>query len=77
MSSTKLTLLIDEKLIQRAKRYSKVHNISLSQMVSRFLAALPGKRQEYPPKVRRLTGLLPQNASVDEYHEHLRRKHGQ
>jgi len=75
----KLTLSVDEKIIERAHRYSQRHNTSISQLVSNFLAHLAesGPHRPYSPTVRRLIGILPSDVSVDEYHEHLERKHGQ
>ena len=40
MPRKKLTLSVDEAAIQRARRYSKRHGTSVSELVSRFLASL-------------------------------------
>lgn len=75
----KLTLSVDEKIIERAHRYSQRNNTSISQLVSRFLAHLAesGPHGPYSPTVRRLIGILPSDVSVDDYRDHLERKHGQ
>ena len=77
MRATKLTLLINGRIIDRAKQYSRRHQTSLSKMVSRFLSMLPEDDEKaLTPKVRRLSGVLPRRASATEYRAHLRRKYG-
>jgi hypothetical protein len=76
MSLTKLTLSVDEALVEKAREYSRRRGTSISQMVSRFLAALPeGGEEEYTPTVRRLLGILPPEADLAEYHRHLEEKY--
>ena len=75
--ATKLTLLIDEKVIARAKHYSRRYQTSLSKMVTRFFSTLPEDDDKaLTPKVRRLSGLLPKKTSLAEHRSHLRRKYG-
>jgi hypothetical protein len=76
MSATKLTLLVDKHLVERAKRFSRSHKTSISRLVTRYLEGLATTQEAEPtPMVRRLTGLLPPGADVAEHGEHLRRKH--
>jgi hypothetical protein len=77
MSLTKLTLSVDEALVEKARAYSRRRGTSISQMVSRFLDALPdeGQEEEYTPTVRRLLGILPPEADLAEYHRHLEEKY--
>jgi hypothetical protein len=76
MPPTKLTLLIDEKIIERAKVYSRRHQVSLSKMVAQFLTRLPANdNHELTPKVRRLSGVLPRGTSRENYRKHLRAKY--
>lgn len=76
-SRKKLTLSVDEHIIERAHRYSQRHNTSISQLVSNYLARLAegGPHQPYSPTVQRLIGILPSDVSVEQYREHLERKH--
>jgi hypothetical protein len=73
----KLTLSVDEAVIERARRYSQRHNTSISQLVSNYLSNLDASDQEmeYSPTVRRLLGILPADATLEEYHEHLEEKY--
>lgn len=76
MPSTKLTLDLDEALVARARKYSEHQGTSLSEVVSRLLAALPepGQADEYTPTVRRLLGILPPEADIADYHRYLEEK---
>jgi hypothetical protein len=76
-SRKKLTLSVDEQIIERAHHYSRRHNTSISQLVSNYLARLAevGPHQPYSPTVRRLIGILPSDVSVEQYHEHVERKY--
>jgi Family of unknown function (DUF6364) len=77
---TKLTLRIDEDLIERAKAYSKTAGKSVSQLVADYLALLPqrstGKPGRLTPNVQALRGLM-RGASGDEqdYRRHLEEKY--
>lgn len=73
----KLTLSVDAQIIERAHRYSRRHNTSISQLVSDYLAHLAdaGPRAPYSPTVRRLIGILPSDVSIDEYHEYIKQKY--
>ena len=74
----KLTLSVDEQIIERAHRYSQRHNTSISQLVSNYLSHLAEAepQQPYSPTVRRLIGILPPDVSLDEHHDHVEQKHG-
>lgn len=76
-SRKKLTLSVDEKIIQGAHRYSERHGTSISRLVSDYLARLAESEPQghYPAVVRRLIGILPGDVSVDEHQRHLEQKH--
>lgn len=78
MGLRKLTLSIDEKVIKRARRYSRRHNVSISRLVTNYLAGLDEPKRGLPTSrtVNRLRGILPSDASVEEYRAHLQRKYG-
>jgi len=77
MSRKKLTLSVDEQVIEGARRYSRRHNTSISQLVSNYLAQLDADQgaATYSPTVRRLLGILPGDATVEQYHRHLEEKY--
>ena len=76
-SRKKLTLSVDERIIERAHRYSQRHSTSISQLVSNYLDHLAGDdpHEPFSPTVRRLAGILPSDTSVEEYREHIEEKY--
>ena len=77
---TKLTLRIEEKLINRAKMYAQKSGKSVSQLVSDFFALLgPGEKKEsldVTPKVKSLKGAFRgADLSLDRYRRHLEDKY--
>lgn len=74
---TKLTLRMDENLIEFGKRWAKTRGKSLSQMVAdylAFLARLPVDDEELPPTTRRLLGIA-QGVDEEDYHRYLEEKY--
>lgn len=78
--NTKLTLRLDEHLIDRAKRYSRRSGKSVSQLVADYFALIaadePIEGTELTPRVRAMIGSL-KGASVTEedYRRYLADKH--
>ena len=72
----KLTLSVDESVVQRAKRYAARRGTSVSALVERYLALLarPAGPKHLPPVLRRLRGSL-KNLDVAEYQRYLERKY--
>ena len=76
MAPAKLTLLIEKSAAMRAKRYSKRHRTSVSRLVTQMIEALPDDGEDrLTPAVRRLVGVLPRGASLEEHGRHLRKKY--
>jgi len=62
--TTKLTLSVDKRVVQRAKRYARTHKKSLSQLVSSYLDHISSQDvevPEYDPEVLAATGQIPLN----------------
>ena len=78
MEKTKLTIRLPRDLLEGAKRYAREHNTTLTRLVSAYLRQLSTEDDLLAdaPTVRRLSGVLPPEASVQEYHDYLERKHG-
>ena len=75
-SKKKLTLSVDERVIERARRYSTRHNTSISQLVTTYLSQLDAPSEaNLSPWVQRLRGILPSETSVQDYGRHLEEKH--
>lgn len=79
----KLTLRINEKVIERAKLYAREHNLSLSKVVESYLDGITrekGKesKKQITPFVESLSGVIALDAELDckmEHCDHLAKKH--
>lgn len=75
----KLTLELDETLIERAEQIAKASGKTVSELVADYLAGLDRDAFDegaLPPLTRALSGIL-EGAELDEaeYYRHLARKH--
>ena len=77
MLKTKLTVRVDQDLLENAKRFASKNNTTLTDLIDSFLKQIPvqGSLKE-APTVRYLTGVLSSNASQDDYKAHLDEKYG-
>jgi hypothetical protein len=83
--ATKLTLRMDERLIEAAKRHAAARETSVSRMVAAYFEALDALSAGGPlpeglpvpsPRVRALVGVLPPEPDPEgAYRAHLGRKH--
>jgi hypothetical protein len=78
--NTKLTLRLDEELIDKAKRYSKRSGKSISQLVADYFALIESEDDipgtELTPRVRAMVGALKgATATEEDYRRHLEKKH--
>jgi len=78
---TKLTLKLDQKVIEKAKVYARDQGISLSRMVEEYLESVTASSQPRPtltPVVEKLSGVLHLIDKEDErkaYRDHLSDKY--
>ncbi|RJQ56684.1 MAG: antitoxin [Actinobacteria bacterium] len=76
--NTKLTLRLDDKLIESAKRHSAESGKSISRLVGDFFALIDakGRNMDITPRVRSLRGVLA-GSGLDEsdYRRHLEDKY--
>ncbi|MCK6620786.1 MAG: hypothetical protein HUU32_08510 [Calditrichaceae bacterium] len=80
--NTKLTLQINNDVIEKAKSYAKEKHISLSTLVENFLHSLAGDKEKFDmeisPVVQELSGIieLPEDFNLKkEYTEYLIEKY--
>ena len=76
MPKAKLTLSVDPSVVERAKRFSRRNQTTVSELVQDFLASLEDAEHSATPLTSRLRGVLPQDVSRDEYRDYLEAKHG-
>ena len=78
MEKTKLTLRIEKSVIELAKNYAQAHQTSLSRLVAEFLRTLDAPHPTLKvPILEDLSGILPADISLDEYHAYLEQKYEQ
>ena len=75
--NTKLTLTIEQKIIERAKKYAKAKNRSLSDIIENYLKSLtynePDAEPELDPAIESLKGAFKMPKNVD-YKQELRNR---
>lgn len=81
--TTKLTLSIDKKAVQKAKAYAAARNRSLSDLVEQYLLSLTTNRDKEPIKIsRKVESLRGSIKSSEDIHykkvleDQIRKKHG-
>jgi hypothetical protein len=61
---TKLTLKLDQSVIKSAKKYAENNNRSLSRLVEDYfknLSSETAQGEDYPPLIKKLSGVLSEN----------------
>jgi hypothetical protein len=77
MEDTKLTVRIPRDLVERAKQYAAQNHTTLTNLIEAYLLNIPAQGLlEDAPIVRRLSGSLSQDVSIEDYHKHLDEKYG-
>jgi hypothetical protein len=75
---SKLTLSVDEKVIERAKRFAERRGTSVSRLVEQFLDILARPPKPEPeddtPVLRQLRGIL-KKGDREDYRRHLVEKY--
>jgi len=77
---TKLTLRLEEYLINQAKEYSASKGKSISKIVADYFSLLAGQNKtidsELPPITRSLIGILPPcSINEEDYRKYLEKKY--
>lgn len=78
MQETKLTIRLPRKLLDNAKRYAREQNTTVTNLISEYLVQIPAPvpALDHAPIVRRLSGTLSKNISIEDYKQHLAEKYG-
>jgi hypothetical protein len=78
MQETKLTVRVPRDLLENVKRYAAQNNTTLTDLIEAYLRHIPAQAPLVDaPIVRRLSGILSQNVSVDDYKKHLEEKYAE
>jgi hypothetical protein len=78
MHSTKFTVRVPSDLLENIKRYAAQNNTTLTNLIEAYLRRIPAQQPlENAPIVRRISGVLPKDVSIQDYKEHIEEKYGQ
>lgn len=82
LMETKLTLRLNDDVIERAKNYARSHKMSLSKMIESYLDSITKQKEEekkiaITPLVKSLSGVinLPVDYDKKEYRDYLEEKY--
>ena len=78
--NTKLTLNIDQNIIEEAKSYAKNHSVSLSKLIENYLSSITTKESKkkstVSPLVESLTGIIPNDYDErNDYRNYIDQKY--
>ena len=75
---TKLTVRVPRRILENAKRYARENNTTLTELISTYLQQIPDSAigLEDAPIVRRLSGSISPDVTVEDYKKHLDEKYG-
>jgi hypothetical protein len=77
MQNTKLTVRVPRDLLDNVKRYARENNTTLTALIEAYLRRIPDQEPfENAPIVRRLSGILSQNVTLQDHKDHLAEKYG-
>ncbi len=76
---TKLTLRLEEDLINQAKKYAAIEGKSVSKIVADYFSLLVQNNQttdsDLPPVTRSLIGILSSSINEEDYRQYLEKKY--
>lgn len=77
--NTKLTLNVDQSIVEEAKLYASYNKVSLSKLVENYLQSLTKqetKKRKVSPLVESLTGIIPELKDYKKgYGDYLTKKY--
>lgn len=77
MQKTKLTIRVPRDLLENIKRYAAENNTTLTNLIEAYLRRIPSQRPlENAPIVRRLSGTLSPEVTIQDYKRHLDERYG-
>ncbi len=77
MQNTKLTVRVSRDLLENVKRYAQQNNTTLTALIEAYLRRIPAQEPfEDAPIVRRLSGILSQDVTIQDHKNHLAEKYG-
>ena len=76
MLKTKLTVRVEKDLLENIKRYAAQNNTTLTDLINTYLKYIPDQVPfDNAPIVRRLSGTMSTDVSLQDYKKHLEEKY--
>lgn len=76
MQKTKLTVRIDQDLLNNLKQYASSNHTTLTNLINAYLQHIPDQNTgKHTVVVNQLSGVLSQDLSVEGYKNHLEEKY--
>jgi hypothetical protein len=76
MLKTKLTVRVEKDLLEKVKHYAAKNNTTLTNLIDSYLRHIPGQGPlEDAPIVRRISGTMTMDASLQDFKKHLEEKY--
>jgi len=76
MLKTKLTVRVEKDLLENIKRYAAQNNTTLTDLINTYLRHIPAQVPlDNAPIVRRLSGTMSTDVSLQDYKKHLEEKY--
>jgi len=77
IQEAKLTVRVPRDLLENIKNYAAENDTSLTNLIKAYLRRIPpSKPSDHAPIVRRLTGMMSQDVTLQDYRKHLEKKYG-
>jgi hypothetical protein len=77
MSEPKLTVRVPRDLLENARLYAAQNNTTLTDLIKTYLRRIPAQSLlEDTPIVRRLSGTLSLDLTIQDYKKHMDEKYG-
>ena len=78
MEKTKLTIRVPRQVLERAKQYASDNQTNLTRLVTEYLRQLTDESDPLAdaPIVRRLSGSLSSDVSIEDYNRYREEKYG-
>ena len=76
MEKVKMTIRIPRDLHTKAKRYAEENQTTLTDIIIANLRRVQLKEPQYTPITDRLSGVISEKTSLQDYYEHIDEKYG-
>lgn len=78
METKKMTVRVPRDLLEQAKQYARENDTTLTRLITVYLGQIAAEQEPLAdaPIVRRLSGSLSQDVTLEDYYRHLEVKYG-